>query len=95
MDEAKVASQESTLRMVSLTLAVLLPLIVSSEIVDCWHRFATRSKIEAVVLLIILGVEPISFVQAQRRGKLPGPHQVLIFAYTAVLLTMLVFAPRY
>jgi len=49
----------------------------------------------AIVLLIFLGVEPIFFVRARRRGKPLGPDQLVIFAYAAVLLTALVFASRF
>ncbi len=95
MDEVKNPSTESGLQNASLLLSVLLPLVVFSKIVDCWHHFGMLPRIGAVVLLILLGVEPILFVRQRRRGKPLGPDRLLIFAYTAVLLTALVFASRF
>jgi len=95
MDQVRNPSQEPSLQNASLLLAVLLPLVVFSKIVDCWHHFGMLSRIAAAVLLILLAVEPVFFIRARRRGKPLGPDQLLIFAYAAVLLTTLVFASRF
>jgi len=95
MDQVRNPSQEPSLQNASLLLAVLLPLIIFSKIVDCWRHLGMLSRIDAAMLLILLGVEPILLVRARRRGKPQRPDQLLIFAYAAVLLTTLVFASRF
>jgi hypothetical protein len=92
MDEVRM--EESAYPKTALSLAIVVTLVILSQVVIHWHGLDLLMRFTAILFLASLVLVPVQFIRGRRRGRPLGNDLLLGFAYVWVLLTTLVFGLR-